>query len=417
MGNGPVFGAHVVFGSQSPPPDANLIRDLGIQTTTLWLYPGSGSAFNVSQAVQTVDEIKRQTGGLDVRVHLMPLSQAEARSLGNMFRLPDNMGAYLASVRQLAQALKGKVQHYSMGNEFSGLSWLGTVEEYGQLLAQSRQAIKSVDPAAVILDSGMAGLTLAMTIPNDLYRQGKTQEAIDFLNKLIEHHVGGFRQYLPIANEAQLVAFLNRPEVAKTIQMSDARFTSYCGYYDALQLHDYEGWETLEEVFDWVQGKMNSAGCRKPIEVWELGYGWDDAATYNVDLHAKGVAKSLIIAVAKGAQTIIYFPLTDRGNFARALLTRSYGVLPPAIAYKVAVQKLSGVMRAEKLDLNEGLWVYQFIKGGQEIYALWSDATRTVSLPINADTVKITRINGETLSGAPRSLIVDDSPIFVEPAL
>lgn len=98
--NGPVFGAHIVLGSQSPPPDANLIRDLGIRTTAYWAYPGPGGAFNVSQVVQAVDEIKRQTGGLDVRVHLMPLSQAEARSLGNMFRLPANMSAYLASVRK-----------------------------------------------------------------------------------------------------------------------------------------------------------------------------------------------------------------------------------------------------------------------------------------------------------------------------
>jgi hypothetical protein len=93
------------------------------------------------------------------------------------------MNAYLSSVRELASALKGKVTYYSIANEISGLSWKGTVQEYKTLLSQSAQVIKSVDPHAKILDSGMAGLTYALTIPYTLYQQGKTAEAIDFIQR------------------------------------------------------------------------------------------------------------------------------------------------------------------------------------------------------------------------------------------
>ncbi|MCM8803752.1 MAG: hypothetical protein NC833_00660, partial [Candidatus Omnitrophica bacterium] len=395
---------------------------LGARVTTLWLYPAPGGRFNVNRASQLVNMIKEQTGGLDIYVHLMPNARSKAKGESDPelpeeeagFTLPSDMNAYLASVRELATALKGKVAYYSIGNEISGFSWKGTVKDYGTLLAQSASAIKSVDPNAKVLDSGMAGLTYALTIPNTLYQAGKTAEAIDFFRRCTQNHVGGLKKFLPISNESQLKAMLADPRVQKTIQLSDARFKEYCPYYDIFQLHDYQGWQTMEEVYDWIHEQMRANNCVKPIHVWEIGYGRDRNLPYDVNEHARSVTKILTISSAEGAQTIIYFPLTDKGNYARGLLTPTNALQPPSIAYQVTVAKLTDATSAEKLNLGDGVWAYKFTKGTQEVYALWSNAPRTVSLPVSASIARVTKINGETVTADLRNLMVDESPIFVE---
>ncbi len=418
----PIFGVHVVLAQNTP--DAAVIHALGARVTTLWLYPAPGGRFNVHQASQLVNLIKEQTGGLDVYVHLMPNARSEAMGAGvgdpelpesgAGFALPADMATYLASLRELAAALKGSVTYYSIGNEVSGFSWKGTVQDYGALLAQSASAIKSVDPDAKILDSGMAGLTYALTIPYSLYQAGKTAEALDFTRRYTQNHAGAFSQFLPIDDEAQLQALLADPRVQKTIQLSNARFKEYCPYYDLFQLHDYQGWETMEEVYDWIHEQMRANHCVKPIQAWEIGYGLDRNLPYDLNEHARSVTKVLTISAAEGAKTIIYFPLTDRGNYARGLLGPNNEMQPPAIAYRVTAAKLSDATSAEKLNLGEGVWGYKFGRSGGDVYVLWSTAPTTVHLPLSAPQVTVTDQTGATRTASPDALQIDVDPVFVE---
>lgn len=135
----PIFGVHVVFARHTT-PDAAVIQSLGARVTTLWLYPAPGSRFNLNQASQLVDMIREQTGGLDIYVHLMPNARSEALGASGVsdpelpesgvgFTLPADLTTYLASVKELATALMGRVQYHSIGNEVSGFSWQGTVED------------------------------------------------------------------------------------------------------------------------------------------------------------------------------------------------------------------------------------------------------------------------------------------------
>ncbi len=425
----PIFG--VAGFVRDTVPDAAVIRSLGARVTVLWLYPRAGSRFDVNYAIQFVNGIERQTGGLDIYVHLMPNARSEARGesgtgdpelpggpelpeSGAGFTVPGDMAAYLASVEELVTALKGKVTYYSIGNEVSGFSWKGTPEDYGMFLSQTSQAIKSVDPDAKILDSGMAGLSYAFTIPDSLYREGKTADAIDFLKRYTRNHAGGFSQFLPVDDEEQLKSMLTHAIAQKTIAMSDARFKEYCPYYDIFQLHDYQGWQTMEEVYDWVYEKMRANNCVKPIQAWEIGYGLDKNLPYDVNEHARSVTKILTISAAKGAQTIIYFPLSEKGTYARGLLEPDGTIGAPAKAYQVTVERLAGVMNAERLNLGEGVWAYKFQNSDKEVYVVWSADSKTVRLPIAASQVTLTDKSGSTATASPYAVPVEVDPVFVE---
>ncbi len=220
-------------------PDAEVIRSLGAKVTVLWLYPGPGSRLNVNNATELIDAIEKQTSGLEIYVHLMQNARSEAMGgsrtgdqelpeSGGGFTLPADIATYLESVQELVTGLRGKVTYYSIGNEVSGFSWKGTAQDYGTLLSQTSQAIKSADPDAKVVDSGMAGLTYAFSIPDSLYQEGKTADAIDFLNRYTRNHAGGFSQFLPVDNEGQLKAMLTNPLAQTTIAISNARFKDYC---------------------------------------------------------------------------------------------------------------------------------------------------------------------------------------------
>jgi len=424
---GPIFGAQVVQKVAVTPTSMDLIKNMGIKVTTLWIYPHQNGGFNAPAEAQRVDRLKEETGGLDVYVHIMPNTQSEAHNQSNTetgdpelpgggFKMPVDMATYLGSVKQLASALKGKVKYYSIGNEFSGLTWQGSVEDYGKLLSETGKTIKSVNPDAVILDSGMAGQIYLMTITKTLYDEGKTQEAIDFVHKYEREHIGRFQIYLPIDNESQLNSFLTKPEVIKSIQMSDERFKEYCSFYDIFELHFYQPWDNLEQVYDWIHDQMTRNNCVKPIQVWELGYGPDKNIAYDINIHAQSVVKLLTISAGKGAQTIIYFPLTEKGARARGLLSRDGQPQAPSIAYQVTTSKLTSTTSAERLDLGDGVWAYKFGRSSGDVYVVWSTSPKTITLPITSLQVTVTDIGGKTSTADPKILTVSNSPIFVETA-
>jgi len=231
----------------------------------------------------------------------------------------------------------------------------------------------------------------------------------------VRNHKGAFSQFLPIENETQLQAMFADPMVQKTIQISDARFKEYCDYYDVFQLHDYQGWETMKEVYDWIQEQMRANDCIKPIQAWEIGYGLDANLPYDVNEHARNVVKILTISAAEGAETIIYFPLSDRGSYARGLLSKDGTVGAPATAYQVTVSKLANVVSAKRLDLGNGVWAYKFgRRSGGELFVLWSTTPKTIALPLSASQVTVTDRTGHTKYLPPSELLVGTDPIFVE---
>lgn len=136
----PVWGAHVPYGSKrrmEVRPEGDLIRDLGIRATTVWLYPRPGGEFDVERSANLVRQVQAAAEGLAVYVQIMPNAKAEAREAADMegderfgFGLPSNMDAYLRSLESLARELAGRVDHFSIGNEFSGLNWGGGVADY-----------------------------------------------------------------------------------------------------------------------------------------------------------------------------------------------------------------------------------------------------------------------------------------------
>lgn len=449
----PVWGAHLPYGSKKRVelrPDPEVIRDLGIRVTTVWLYPRRDGRFDVGSSVNLVKQAQTAGTGLDVYVHIMPNAKAEARqasgagraprgggspeasSTGDIqnsasgdgeiggaiaFHLPSDMDGYLSSLEALAAALEGSVNHFSIGNEVSGLTWKGGAADYAELVRRSAEAIRRGNPEAVILDSGMAGLTYAMTIPATLQAQGRVEEALVFVREFLKQRVGGFSRYLPLDDEAQLAAFLERPEVKETVALSEARFRELCPYYDRLQLHDYQGWQTLDEIFGWLREQMRSNGCEKPIEFWEAGYGVERGHSFDPQDQADSVAKIMAISGANGARAVIWFPLVDRGSFGVGLISGSGEVRPAATAYRTAAGLLSSLESSHPVDVGLGTEAYAFERSGKGVVlVLWAEEPLAVEVPMSASRVRVYHVDGssEVLEGS--TVQVDPSPVFVEAA-
>lgn len=168
-------------------------------------------------------------------------------------------------------------------------------------------------------------------------------------------------------------------------------------------------------MYEWIHEQMRANNCVKPIQAWEIGYGLDEKFPYDVDEHARTVVKILTISAAEGARTIIYFPLTERGTYARGLLGSGGTMGAPATAYQVTAGKLADVVRAEKLTLGEGVWGYKFGRSsGGEVYVLWGTTSKSVRLPIAASQVTVTDRTGATATASPAALHIGVDPIFVE---
>lgn len=244
------------------------------------------------------------------------------------------------------------------------------------------------------------------------------------MRRFLRQRVGSLSRYLPIDNEGQLVAFLQRPEIADTIVLSDARFRELCPHYDRLQLHDYQGWDTLDEVFAWIREQMRSNGCEKPIEFWEAGYGIDPRNAFDPNEQAQAVAKILAISAANEVRALIWFPLVDRRGIGVGLIDESGEVKPAATAYRTATSVLTMIESSRKLELGRGVEGYAFERSGRgPALALWANEPQVVRLPLaspsvssSSSTVRVLRIDGSSEVVGGTTLQIDRSPVFVDAA-
>jgi len=408
------FGAHIQLGSDFPRPKIFQIRAMNIKATEFWLYipqyvDSKTGRLNASKLLNDINSISMKTGGLKVYVHLMTND-----SSGQIIPMPD-LNSYREQLIQIVTALKGKVRQYSIENEISSITWGGTPEDYGALLSASYQTIKQVDEDAIVLDSGMAGLSYGILISKSLFDEGKIEEAINFINGFYQYHSGHLREFLPIQSEADLVALFNNPVIANILTYSEARFTSYCNSYDTFQIHYYQPWSYLSQTLEWILGQMEVHHCSKPLQWWEAGYMLDSGLPYDPVDHANAVVKLLTIAASKEVGVIIYFPYFEKGAFAKGLFNNDGTSRPAATAYQLAATKLSNFDGVENLSNANGDWIYRFEKNTGNVYVVWSTHEHTISLPINAKTIRVTDIDGKITRGDPQAIPIGISPIFVEP--
>ncbi len=140
-------------------------------------------------------------------------------------RLPEEMSDYTNFLGTIVARYKDKVRFWQIENEIeiSSQFWNGTVEDYATLLKAAYETIKSIDPNLYVITQGLTG------------------------GMNVETHKGSC--------EASFDGMLLHAK----------------GYFDMVDVHLYEEYETYAERLEWVKKTLDSHGVDVPIIVSELG--------------------------------------------------------------------------------------------------------------------------------------------------
>jgi hypothetical protein len=194
--------------------------------------------------------------------------------------------------------------------------------------------------------------------------------------------------------------------------------------YDVSQIHYYAPSNLLASVFQFARLHLQASGTVRPIEVWELGYGWIDRTTYDPTAHAQETVRLLSTAAGEGASRVVYWKLMDEVNKKGGTVpSRDVGLIqnnalsPAAVAFQLTVKMLAGSTTAQSLDFgNSAVVAYRFARGGVDTYVIWTTGnSATVPVPSSTGSVSITDISGKTTVGNAQSVSVGVSPVFVRP--
>jgi len=333
---------------------------------------------------------------------------------------PKDLKKYHDFVYQLVTHFKDKVKYYEIESEpYWDGSWLGTNEEYFQLLETAYKAARSADKDVNISNGSIAYGSLVVYRLNELLKQGKAEEAIGlFKDAGLDFYISDKEELPAISNREELEKFLEGKR--RIIDFIDYLFKKGHKYIDILQFHIYEDYNKLEDTIKYVKSKMQEFGfADKPVH---MRIGWDSKVRVSEDKHRQDLVKNITIAFSEGVSQVIWFSLEDINKRPTGLIGMAPGRIPvgkPAyFTFQLAINKLEGFSSAEKLDLGKDIYGCKFLKDSEPIYVLWSEKDNKVKLSLNKKQVRIITLNTaerlvETQEGV-ATLDLSPFPIFVE---
>ena len=327
--------------------------------------------------------------------------------------------------------------------------WDSTIEEYIKLLKTAYTAAKKANPEAKII---LAGFDFG-----DIFDDFSSQEVI--------------KERFDLAEEKG-VSFVFVKESLKKSQFYDLIEIhwnrDYKGIYsDIAWIRQYSGkpiWAGDAASGPWIKHEIFPQAPLYPMFIGNLLT--QALADKNNPRHsqilrwqrkeqAKLTTKKVVTGIDAGLSGIIIENILDwgkewsamgLGNFMFIGLLDKEGIPKPAYyTYKLIIDKIKDFSSVKRLniggdvlkDRGKGLWAFEFIVEGEPIYVLWYDdlinecpicsvkneASITVDLSsyISLPEIKITRIiteqgqtDPETMAGLSNSIVVSETPIFVE---
>jgi hypothetical protein len=295
--------------------------------------------------------------------------------LGRGRRKPHSMDAYRAFVSALVERYDGDglddmpglrfpIKHWEASNEPSMQDGVhtffdGTSEDYLDILEATYRSVKEADPGAIVLHAGMAGMESWMvSFWEPVFEKGS--EFFDIANI---HSIGGSDEL----NVPEFRNLLTRLGIDKPIWVTEAQ-------HRAGRQHD---------------GRMISQ-----------------------EEHARILAKSYVLSFALGTDKIFYttFRAPPFGNeeFTQSALAEWNGDKRPSYhAMQTLIEKLDGFTSAERLTDGQ----YEFQVGDKTVYVFWGSG----AMPdvVNGE-VLVTDINGTGAATSSQTIVLTESPIFVE---
>ncbi|MEV5819750.1 hypothetical protein ACFYMB_27480 [Micromonospora haikouensis] len=302
--------------------------------------------------------------------------------------MPRDLAAYQAFVRALVQRYAPYgVREYAIENEVNAQQyWAGSPEDYRRLVTAAAEAIRSADPQAKVVDSGMSSVAYGMGVADRLLRAGQPDQAVAAYQAYFQRRIGTRGRLIPAVNDpTALRAALDNTQnsrnlayLAVTEKLLDDRVV------DVRQLHFYEHFSGVPALLDYLRAET-PAGV--PVQAWEVGQFWKDGAD---DAVARGdeMVKVVSLLVAGGIHEVLWLPLAYNPD-NRAGAEVRYGLLDPDGTQRQAGAMLAALAAAARDATVEpvnakGLTGVAFRRGAESTLVVWSTTGGTVSLPATA---------------------------------
>ncbi|WP_431977767.1 hypothetical protein [Micromonospora haikouensis] len=302
--------------------------------------------------------------------------------------MPLDLAAYQTFVRALVQRYAPYgVREYAIENEVNAQQyWAGSPEDYRRLVTAAAEAIRSADPQAKVVDSGMSSVAYGIGVADRLLRAGQPDQAVAAYQAYFQRRIGTRGRLIPaVADPAALRAALDNTQnsrnlafIAVTEQLLDDRVV------DVRQLHFYEHFSGVPALLDYLRAETPPG---VPVQAWEVGQFWKDGAD---DAAARGdeMVKVVSQLVAGGIHEVLWLPLAYNPD-NRAGAEVRYGLLDPDGTQRQAGAMMAALAAAardatvEPVD-GKGLTGVAFRRGGESTLVVWSTTGGTVSLPASA---------------------------------
>ena len=254
--------------------------------------------------------------------------------------MPGDMGVYTDFVTQAVRRYSDLgVSEFAIENEVNSPSfWDGTPSEYAVLARAGAQAVHAAEPSALVVDGSVSSAGAGYAVAKGLLDAGREAEAVATYQAYYERRFGtrdGEAAINEVASPAELRAELARPGPASMVAFMDVINGLFDeGVFQTRQVHYYEAWQALPATLTYLRSNTPTS---VPLELWELGI-WDDDRGVGKDQRVAEVVKATVIALAAGAQKVLWLPLLDNpagrlGQTLHGLVSSSGDVLGSASAF------------------------------------------------------------------------------------
>ena len=255
--------------------------------------------------------------------------------------MPGDMGVYTDFVTQAVRRYSDLgVSEFAIENEVNSPSfWDGTPSEYAVLARAGAQAVHAAEPSALVVDGSVSSAGAGYAVAKGLLDAGREADAVATYQAYYERRFGtrdGEAAINEVASPAELRAELARPGPASMVAFMDV----INGLFDEGVLPDAPG--ALLRGMAGTAGHLDLPAVEArptsvPLELWELGI-WDDDRGVGKDQRVAEVVKATVIALAAGAQKVLWLPLLDNpagrlGQTLHGLVSSSGDVLGSASAF------------------------------------------------------------------------------------
>ncbi len=267
---------------------------------------------------------------------------------------PPVTSKYVDFVKSVVNHYKPSVHYWEIWNEPDLTFWLGTADQYAEMLSAAIKAIHEADPSAIVMNGGISEVNFRPGFSNEFLT--KTSPKPD----VFAYHTHG--------------AVLNMP-IARTK----------------------------------VKGYLASAGMTS-APVWLNEAGISSFGGVSVREQAATLAKKIGTSGAMGDRAYIWYDMVDDGtdpNNAEhhfGVVANDFAPKPAFVAAHTVIDRLAGKTFDIQLDGSDDQTIYCYRGGGEKVAMVWSDRQGTINsvlLRSNATSATLTDLMGRVTTLKP----------------